>query len=142
MKSLPPAVLLAVMACASGNPAADEPQTNPGEPFRLAVGEAADLPDEELTVSFVGVKADSRCPSDAHCIWAGDAEVEVRVRRGEEETTVSLHTHGGDRYPKEAQAFGHTLSLEAVDPYPKSADKISPEDYVATLKVAAGESQE
>ncbi len=141
MRSLPPVVLVAAMACASGTTASDIAEITPGEPFRLMVGEALDLPSEDLTVRFVGVTGDSRCPSDAHCIWAGDAEVEVRLTRGEEETPVSLHTHGGDRFPREARAFGCTLRLEDVEPYPKSTEKIAPEDYVVTVKLTLDESE-
>ncbi len=141
MRGLPTVFLVAVMACASGSTASDVAEIDPGEAFRLGVGEAAGLASENLTVKFAGVTADSRCPTGVNCFWAGDAEVELRLIRGEEETSMSLHTNGGPKYPRQAQAFGCTLRLEEVEPYPSSKQKIAPENYVVTVKLTLDESE-
>ena len=135
-------VAVAALACASGSTASDVAEITPGEPFRLAVGEEMLLPSEDLLVRFSGVTADSRCPQGVNCFWAGDAAVEVRLTRGEEETSVSVHTHGGEKYPRSAAAFGCTVHLEDVSPYPSAKREIAPEDYVAILKLTVGEDSE
>ncbi len=142
MRVISIAVIATLVACASGSTASGAPEITPGEPFRLGVGETAGLPGEDLTVRFTGVTGDSRCPSDVTCFWAGDAEVEVRLSRGEEEASVSLHTNGGTQHPREAQALGCTLRLEDVEPYPSSKAEIAPEDYVVTLELTVGEPPE
>ncbi len=134
--------VVAALACASGSTASDVPEITPGESFQLAVGEEMRLPSEDLLVRFSGVTADSRCPTDVNCFWAGDAAVELHLTRGEEEGTVSVHTNGGQKYPRSAAAFGCTVYLEDVTPYPSSKAKIAPEDYVAKLKLTLGESSE
>lgn len=139
MKHLSAAVLFTAVACASGSPASDVEEVALGESFRLAVGEEVRLSSEELLVRFSGVTADSRCPSDLNCFWAGDAAAEVRLARGGEETSVSVHTHGGRDYPRTAEAFGCAVHLEDVAPYPSSKTEIRPEDYVATLKLTLAE---
>lgn len=126
--------------------AASEPETaqeedvttaDPGEPFRLRVGERARVAGDDLAVAFVEVAGDSRCPKNVNCFWAGDAEVVLQLARGGEEATVRLHTHGGARYPQEASALGATLRLEELDPYPETEGKIAAEAYEATLVLKA-----
>jgi hypothetical protein len=136
MRYLPLVVIVAAVACASGSTASDVAEITAGEPFRLGVGEAARQPAEDLTVRFVAVAGDSRCPTGVQCFWEGDAEVELKVTRGEEESSVSLHTHGGKDYPRQAQALGCILSLEDLEPHPKAGVQIAPEDYVATLELS------
>ena len=36
----------------------------------------------KVTVKFIAVLEDSRCPINARCIWAGNAKVSVRVAKG------------------------------------------------------------
>ena len=126
-------------ACASGPAASDADGTALDEPFRLRIEEEAQFPDEHLVVRFVALVGDSRCPSDVNCIWAGDAEIEMLVARGDEGVSLRLHTHGGGRHPRQAAAFGFTLRLESLDPYPSSAERIPERDYVATLVLLAGQ---
>lgn len=142
MRSFSVIIVVAVLACASGSTASDVEEITPDTPFRLGVGEEMRLASEDLTVRFVAVVGDSRCPSDVTCFWAGDAEVEVRLTQGGEEISVSLHTHDDQKFPREAGAFECTLRLEDVEPYPSTQRKIAPEDYVATLMLTLGESSE
>ncbi|MCP3963547.1 MAG: hypothetical protein GY719_37400 [bacterium] len=135
MRGLPIVLIIAALAFALGSTASEIAEITPGEPFRLAVGEAAALPSKDLTVRFSGVVGDSRCPSDVTCVWAGDAQVDLRLERSDDEISVSLHTHGSG----EAQAFGCTLRLLDLRPYPKSTVDIAPEDYMATLELTVNE---
>ncbi len=52
----------------------DEVQTSPTSPldaeFTLAPGEGRRIEGESVSVTFVGVSGDSRCPVDAICVWA------------------------------------------------------------------------
>lgn len=139
-----------------GDGAEADPETPPaivrGEPFRLHLGQErvlAESPGEaetagRTTVRFVAVAGDSRCPRDVTCVWAGDAEIEIALRQKEgpaegggteKEATVHLHTAGGARMPREAQALGLTLRLEALDPYPETSRRIEQEEYTATLVI-------
>ncbi len=59
------------------------------------------------------------------CFWAGDAALKVRLTDGEEEGAVSVHTHGGSKYPRSAAAFGCTVHLEDFTPYPSSKTEIA-----------------
>lgn len=109
-----------------------------GEPFELRVGQTATFlsdPSEALSLRFVSVVSDSRCPSQVFCVWAGDAEIEVELERGTERATVHLHTSGFEPWPSEVAALGHRIVLERLDPYPELPEPIPQQTYVATLRV-------
>jgi len=111
----------------------DEPTgPKPGESFTLAVGEKATLEAVGATVRFVGVSADSRCPSQVECVWMGDGAVVLAIRplvSGEAEDTLHTHPDG-----KRAVALSrYELTLLQLDPYPETPGAIRPDDYRATL---------
>lgn len=107
MKNL---ILLLMLACASSTP------TTPlGEPFTLTPGNSVTV--DGVQITFVGVGQDSRCPPDVQCIWEGDAEVRLRVEAEE----VTLHTHGGTRYPNSATVSGRTITLRDLTRSPYTA---------------------
>ena len=105
-----------------------------GQPFELRLGASAILRDG-LKVRFDGVRADSRCPMDALCVWAGDATVAVRLSQPPAtQAERALHT---DPSKSEAHYLAYVIKLVALAPYPRSDRQIRPDDYVATLTVAA-----
>jgi hypothetical protein len=119
-------LLLLLAAC-------DEPLTSATAPidreFVLAPGESSVV--EEITVRFVRIAADSRCPADVVCVWAGDAQVQIVVTSTGQSKEYELHTM--DKKP--VTHDGYTVNLLKVDPYPSTSKKIEPEDYRVTLKV-------
>ena len=84
-------------------------------------------------MTFDGVRADSRCPMDALCVWAGDATVTVRLSQpAATQAERALHTQAGG---SEAQYLAYVIKLVTLAPYPRSDRQIRPDDYVATLAV-------
>ena len=115
---------------------ADHP-TGPGESpfgqsFELRPGTSAILSDG-LKVTFDGVRADSRCPMDALCVWAGDATVAVRLSQPPAaQAERALHTQTGG-----SEAPVPCLRDQAGSARPLSTigSAVRPDDYVATLAV-------
>ena len=62
--------LLAVTSCAERQPVG--PTVGANERFTLAPNEVANVRDFDLSLQFVHVTGDSRCPADAVCIQGGD----------------------------------------------------------------------
>jgi hypothetical protein len=89
---------------------------------------------ENLTLKFVVILEDSRCPEGVQCIWAGNARIELAVTRAGEDTT-SLELNTNDRYPVEAQYLDYTITLIDLKPYPKAAEQIDIENYTATIEI-------
>lgn len=104
-----------------------------GEPFELRVGERVEVEGSELSLAFVRVDSDSRCPKDVICIWAGEAKLVFRARVGSSEEGELVLISPGE---KARAAFGrYRIEVVALAPEPDSRRKIAPEDYVATLRV-------
>jgi hypothetical protein len=72
--------------------------------------------DVKLFVQFDTIVSDSRCPKDANCIWAGDAEVGFAVTYNKELEDLNLHTNSDMETSK--SVFGYTFTLINVNPYP------------------------
>lgn len=85
-----------------------------------------------LSVKFVGVANDSRCPANAICIQAGDVFValETTMLRGRRAFELQLDpakrgtTHGS-----------YSIESQEVNPYP-FGQPIKPEDYRIKLRIA------
>ena len=108
--------------------------TNLDSEFILQINQSAEIKSEDITVTFLNVTSDSRCPSDVTCIWQGQAEIELDVQKGEEESSVSLSI-GGDSSPEESIFNSYLIQLVDLSPYPISTKNIQPEDYTATIKI-------
>jgi len=131
---------VAALTCflwAGVNPGCMDHPTGPsdiplGQSFELHPGTSAVLSDG-LKVTFDGVRADSRCPMDVVCVWAGDATVALRLSQPPAtQAERALHT---DPAGAEAQYLSYVITLVALAPYPRSDRQIRPDDYVATLRV-------
>jgi hypothetical protein len=124
--------LLVATACNETSPTG--PAVPLSERFVLAPGGAAAIAKAGISVQFVGVSGDSRCPADAFCIQGGDAIVEVRVLDSGAAALYQLHT--GDK--QRASAAHRDLRIELLDvqPYPFSTRPIDASDYRVTLVVS------
>jgi len=104
-------------------------------PFELEMGQQAFIESENVTITFVEVTGDSRCPSDVVCIWQGQAMVTVAVRVGGTEIGRQTLVIGAD--PAPSAAFGqYSVRLVGLEPYPQSSVPTDPEDYVAGFVVS------
>jgi hypothetical protein len=86
----------------------------------------------ELRLTFRSVEGDSRCPIDAICVWAGDAEIALKIEQGTQAAVAALHT---TLEPKKTVWNGYTISLVTVTPARKSTKSGDPADYRAEVVV-------
>jgi hypothetical protein len=101
-------------------------------PFTLAVGQSAEFADENLTVSFVRVLSDTRCPLDSMCVWAGDATMAVYARQVGE-AAKTLHLTLVDSQGVDYQGFA--FHAQQLMPGRLSGQTIPPGDYTLQLLV-------
>ncbi|XOF33361.1 MAG: hypothetical protein ACL93V_15365 [Candidatus Electrothrix sp. YB6] len=87
----------------------------------------------DLTIRFVGVTNESRCPTGAQCAWAGNAEVELALSGSGDQVT---HLNTGAQYPRTEKYHGYTITLQELKPYPVAGQTISPGSYTAVLVIA------
>ena len=48
-------------------------------PFTLGINDTIALSDVDLNITFAEVSEDSRCPTDAACVWEGQAIVRLVI---------------------------------------------------------------
>lgn len=77
---------------------------------------------------------DSRCPSDVECIWAGKADVKIKMESPLAENFV-LSTLNNLLYTSIDTVGNYVFQLIDVSPYPISTREIKLEDYKVTLKI-------
>ena len=115
----------------------------------LRVGETLRY-DGGLKITFLAVRNDSRCPINARCIWAGDAEVVLRVKAGNQAARkVTLHTHlkpqtvviparifppGTAGIPK-----SYVISIAGLTPQPEAGKKTLQSDYRLQLDISVAQ---
>jgi hypothetical protein len=125
---------LMVSACGdAGDPGGGAPTTAPWDaPFTLQIG-AATRVGGEVTLRFIDVTNDSRCPSGVQCIVAGEAKVLLHLT----DPTGSVHqieltTPGpGDS----SAAAGYEVEIMSLDPGPPPVDGVDKSDYVGTFRI-------
>lgn len=104
----------------------------PGREFTLNEGRIALVRGPQLSVEFLGVTDDDRCPIEAVCVSAGDATVRLRLSEpGRDPQVVELRTESAPY----ATYGSHGVQLYALDP-PRSISEPDP-DYRVRLRVLA-----
>lgn len=106
----------------------------------LALNEPLDLSwsdgGHQLSVEWTQV-SDSRCPTDAVCVWAGEVEIRLAlVPAGAEGAEVVLRLPTRDDISAETSIDGFHLRLDRVTPEASLAAPPTPDTYRAHLTVA------
>lgn len=105
--------------------AQDQVELRGGQQKRAANG--------RVTITFLSVTQDSRCPMNAKCIWAGNATAKIKVSvRGGETRTFLLNTMGKDNA---GTADAYRVQLEGLEPGKLASRPIRQRDYRVTLSV-------
>jgi hypothetical protein len=101
-----------------------------GENIEVRLGTSVEIPGDTTRVRFTDVTSDSRCPTGAQCVWAGEA-VAVFIVGGKD--TVSL-TCCGNAQKATAIVRGKQLTFVALKPAPALGGSPAKTDYVATIR--------
>ncbi len=101
-----------------------------GDEFTAAPDRPVRISGTEHRITLKAVQADSRCPTDVTCVWAGNAEVVFRVEAPSVDTTVVLNT---GIEPRAARVGALRIELMAVSPVPRSDTPTAAKNYRATL---------
>jgi len=124
-----------LLVCCTGNDSSTS--SSLGVEFSLRPGQQTSINGEDLTIKFKSVSNDSRCPTDAQCIWAGNAEINVDLTKtGNPSSTIQLNTAGSTDLPNEANYLNYTIRITELQPYPKVDSTIAQADYMAKFIVS------
>lgn len=99
--------------------------------IKLGLNKQKVVSKDQLTIKFVSVVEDSRCPVGVDCIWAGNAKVQIKVtnRKGDSKT-YELNTH---LEPQSVNFEGYEINLAGLLPHPRANTRINPNRYTATF---------
>jgi len=86
------------------------------ESLKLGIGESKAAAGGKVTVKFLEVVDDSRCPVNARCVWAGNAKIKLAVSIGKAAPrTVELNS---GLEPKFVTVGGYEIRFVDLSPYP------------------------
>ena len=101
---------------------------------------------ENIHLEFSKVRDESRCPKTWQCLWEGEAEIQLTIKKGELTENVRLKYNGGDciKCGSEAKALGYKIKLEQLTPYPDekfyAKKPLNFEDYKIIISIAVDDS--
>lgn len=121
------AALLLAASCAG---TAVEPQL--GENVEVKYGASVRIPGDTAHAQFTEVTSDSRCPTNAQCVWAGEATVLFTVG-GTEKVSLRLGGAVAGLGPT-AIVRGRQITLVALAPHPAAGTATVKANYVATIR--------
>jgi len=118
----------------TGEPSTKAAVAQDPETVELKAGESVEVPALAASIAFDTVLEDSRCPVDVECVWEGNAKVGLRLVSDESSAPFELNSsqQGGETMFAHA---GYSVTIDSVDPKPKSTEAIDPALYVLTLKI-------
>jgi len=123
-------MFIALAGCA-GQPAV---QAELEQEFTLAVDQSAAIAGEDLSIKFVEVISDSRCPDDAICIWLGEVSCLIEVTQNGA-TQSKVLTQPGLSAPVITDYGRYDVQFD-VQPYPEADKAIKSNDYRLHLTVS------
>jgi len=106
----------------------------PGQEFTLPIGEEAEIKGEDLRLEFLEVTADSRCPKNVECIWAGEAKYKLRFTKGEILKQIEITEPGAEGQVSYAW-HGYEIRT-SLEPYPQDPGDIEAGDYKLRMSVS------
>jgi hypothetical protein len=107
------------------------------DPFKLKIGQTANIKSEDLEIRFKDVIEDSRCSGNVQCAQAGQVIVKINVKKGGEDLGDStLILKYGDNKLNTALIHQYDIKLTKISPNNlNSTNKPAPSDYIATFTV-------
>jgi len=121
--------LLLISACAR-----TENEVSLGQEFTLAPGQSATVKNENLSIKFLSVTTDSRCPQGVTCVWAGEARCEVEITHSGTAFPLTL-TQSGLSGPARADFQSYEITFNLL-PYPQAGQETKSEDYRLQLTIS------
>jgi len=106
----------------------------------MAIGQAAELKGEGITLQFEGIQEDSRCPKGATCFWAGRV-ISVLLINDNGLTSRIVLTEPDTTGESGKNTYKQYQFTSSVQPYPELGKQIPKEDYrlfLTVKKIPAG----
>ncbi len=121
-------LILVALSCAGAD------VTSPlGQEFTLPIGKTAAIEGEQLSIKFVEVISDSRCPAGVKCVWAGEAQCRLRFTYVGSPAEMVIVQPGGSDNARDY--FIQYIIDFKLEPYPQEGQQIAASDYKLVMTV-------
>ncbi len=98
----------------------------------VRLGHSKAIDGGKITIKFLKIVEDSRCPMNARCIWAGNAKIRLSMTKGRSFRSVELNTGTG---VKTVTAYGYTFEIEDLTPWPGAPPEMASEPKIVKLSI-------
>ena len=126
-------VIFLISSLTSWSCAAERITASLGQEFTLPVGETADIEGESLSIKFVEVISDSRCPAGVQCVWAGEAQCRLRFTYAGSLAEMVIVQPGGDVVSTDYFIM-YKVAFK-LEPYPQGGQQIAASEYKLLMTV-------
>lgn len=98
-------------------------------------------PKENLSIRFIDVHSDSRCPTNVVCFWEGVAEIKLGLQiNSEPEIIIPIKIFGYVDIENSSRhecvdTLGYRISLMEMNPYPADPGEYDYSEYIATISI-------
>lgn len=104
--------------------------------YTFKYGETQEFAKSKLSIAFMEVLEDSRCPTGVDCMWEGLAKIQLGITQGANESEqTELTLRSGQPDLAKTELADYQIELLEVNPYPKKGSKIAKEDYQIRLRL-------
>ncbi|MBK8302411.1 MAG: hypothetical protein WBC19_12780 [Pyrinomonadaceae bacterium] len=104
------------------------------ETFSVQIGEQKVTTTGKITVKFIEVLEDSRCPPHVTCIWAGNAKIKISVKKGRKAAKTFELNSGLD--PKTIVFEGYDITFVDLRMIPGEEVKVRAFPKTVTLAIS------
>jgi hypothetical protein len=127
-------ILVLILTFVSGTCFQAAARANQQQQLSVRIHQQKRLARRDLTVRFVSLVEDSRCPVDTNCVWAGNAKIKIlAIRRNGSSRIFELNTN---LKPQIVTYAGYQFKLIDLTPKPATNIRINPNGYTATFSVS------
>ena len=105
-------------------------------PFSIRVNQTAYIESENLELTLLEVKNESRCPTGTQCFWPGLVEVVIKIQQQEQVEELMLIAREDNESLATKTFNDYLIKLIEVEPYPQNNQAIAIEDYSASFLVS------
>ncbi len=112
-------------------------KTDSNQMVKLRINQQKTISAANLTIKFISVVEDSRCPAGVNCIWAGNGKVKIKVTgKNKKSETFELNTNLS---PQSVVFQNQEIKLMHLEPNTDKDKSIEPADYSATFALSKPE---
>jgi hypothetical protein len=106
------------------------------DPFHLRINQTAILLPDNMSIRFLDVPEDSRCPAFVACVWQGQVTASLNITESSFPSFPRVLNLTLGPLPLNSSAkdiYSHTIELQQGEPYPIRDQKIAKSDYTLTV---------